>query len=258
VLDSSFNPPTVAHMRMARMALGEVPASRLLMLLAVNNADKPPKPAGFEQRLSMMWAFARDLHESLEAEAAGEGGEGGEELVVDLALTKSPFFYSKAQEIAVAEFYNDQDGGGGTMEQVFLVGFDTVTRILDAKYYKSETAEGSSSMQAHLSPFFETARLRVTLRPDDGQEDADAQRKYAEDISSGTILKDMGGLAEWASRITFVDGRTPGEKAVSSTLARETARRQDWAQLDKIVGPEVGRWVESEKLYVEDVISSST
>lgn len=101
ILDSSFNPPTIAHMEMATSALRDLRRQRnsarattlksgntiaantteqvaqhneggnnnddndndvrLLLLLAVNNADKAPKPASFEQRLLMMQYFAKDI-----------------------------------------------------------------------------------------------------------------------------------------------------------------------------------------------------
>jgi len=57
VLDSSFNPPSRAHMQLARSALeedGGEGSKRLLLLLATVNADKKPKPAVFEDRLVMM------------------------------------------------------------------------------------------------------------------------------------------------------------------------------------------------------------
>ncbi|UKZ56179.1 hypothetical protein TrVGV298_010008 [Trichoderma virens] len=75
VLDSSFNPPTRAHAEMARSALKWASSSssssegtRLMLLLAVNNADKAPKPASFPVRLGMMEGFGRDLLGSLELE----------------------------------------------------------------------------------------------------------------------------------------------------------------------------------------------
>lgn len=51
VLDSSFNPPTLAHMQIVTSALQETPSvpSRVLLLLATQNADKPSVPASFEQ-----------------------------------------------------------------------------------------------------------------------------------------------------------------------------------------------------------------
>src|SRR5277367_460709 len=67
VLDSSFNPPTLAHLRIATSALsqdhGPAP-KRLLLLLATQNADKAPKPASFEQRLVLMTIFANDLRKT--------------------------------------------------------------------------------------------------------------------------------------------------------------------------------------------------
>ncbi|KAF7544997.1 hypothetical protein G7046_g9661 [Stylonectria norvegica] len=66
VLDSSFNPPTTAHASMAQEALEAIDGGvspRLVLLLAVNNADKAHKPASFPVRLGMMEAFGRELLE---------------------------------------------------------------------------------------------------------------------------------------------------------------------------------------------------
>src|SRR5450432_1859290 len=50
ILDSSFNPPTLAHLRILTSALTEKTPlpRRVLLLLATQNADKAQKPASFE------------------------------------------------------------------------------------------------------------------------------------------------------------------------------------------------------------------
>ncbi|TAQ83199.1 hypothetical protein B7494_g8476 [Chlorociboria aeruginascens] len=53
ILDSSFNPPTLAHLHIARSAVLSDPRAkegekRILLLLATQNADKAPKPAGVQ------------------------------------------------------------------------------------------------------------------------------------------------------------------------------------------------------------------
>ena len=60
ILDSSFNPPTKAHMHLARSAIEgqESKPLRILLLLAIKNADKASKPAQFEDRLVMMTLMA--------------------------------------------------------------------------------------------------------------------------------------------------------------------------------------------------------
>lgn len=70
ILDSSFNPPSTAHLNLARSFLENNTISRhdgphrLLLLFSTSNADKAPSPASFDQRLSMMTVFARDLPNS--------------------------------------------------------------------------------------------------------------------------------------------------------------------------------------------------
>ncbi|KAL2421781.1 hypothetical protein ABEF95_006699 [Exophiala dermatitidis] len=86
VLDSSFNPPSRAHMSLVKTALRKASSSptasqsqaqapqpaehtstsapRVLFLLATVNADKKPKPADFEDRLVMMTLMAEQLRAS--------------------------------------------------------------------------------------------------------------------------------------------------------------------------------------------------
>ncbi|KAL6864470.1 hypothetical protein J3F83DRAFT_137471 [Trichoderma novae-zelandiae] len=169
VLDSSFNPPTRAHAEMARSALAWASSTpseddggggggsvRLVLLLAVNNADKAPKPASFPLRLGMMDGFGHELLKSLDVEGAGVKPE------IDLAVTKMPYFHDKARVIGESGAYSSlSHGGEQEAEQVFLAGFDTVIRIFNPKYY------GQGGMKAALGPFFDRARLRVTMRTDD-------------------------------------------------------------------------------------------
>jgi nicotinamide-nucleotide adenylyltransferase len=124
VLDSSYNPPTQAHLRMAvdgvkeaqrrlQQSDGGAPfagAVRLLLLLAAKNADKAAKPASFEQRLAMMYAFARDVQSSL-AEDYGLPATG-HKVIVDIGLTTQPYFHDKTRVIAQSGFYGAESSGG--------------------------------------------------------------------------------------------------------------------------------------------------
>jgi len=91
VLDSSFNPPTTAHLRIASSALEHDPSGscpkRLLLLLATQNADKASKPASFEHRLAMMTLFAQDLQSHLRNSNAASGHP--EVAPVDIGVTRS-------------------------------------------------------------------------------------------------------------------------------------------------------------------------
>lgn len=283
MLDSSFNPPTRAHLGMATSALRDVvqevvrggikPSGtnvRLLLLLAVNNADKAPKPAPFDQRMALMWTFARDIQNRIfEREEMGQKKEqertqDDEGLNIDVALTTQPYFHEKSSAIAQSVFYGRpprSDKDEEVMEQVFLVGYDTLIRIFNPKYYGPPTstaevavASGSNSstpMQKALDPFFSRARLRVTLREDDEWGGKEDQLAYLGGVVTGEGLSKIGGRKEWGRRIEVVDGCKLGDEAVSSTYARDAAKNRDWDRLGRMVTPEVRAWIEGEKLYAE-------
>ncbi|KAH6608165.1 hypothetical protein Trco_004478 [Trichoderma cornu-damae] len=247
VLDSSFNPPTRAHAEMARSALvwasassgsappssegGETPA-RLMLLLAVNNADKAPKPASFPMRLGMMEGFGHELLGSL---------GGAVEPEIDVAVTKMPYFHDKAKAIAESGFYCPS--GSREPEQIFLAGFDTVVRIFNPKYYLST----GGGMRAALGPFFDRARLRVTTRTDDEWGGEAEQEEYVRTLGEGR-LEEAGGDEAWARRVDLVEGR--GD-AVSSSRVREMAKRGEREQMKGLVDGEVMEWIEAEGLYRE-------
>ncbi|OIW22944.1 hypothetical protein CONLIGDRAFT_637880 [Coniochaeta ligniaria NRRL 30616] len=272
VLDSSFNPPSAAHLRMAADAVlaelrsdrtREAGRVRLLLLLAVKNADKAAKPAAFEQRLAMMWAFAKDVRRTLEESGGQEDTTSNDGVAIDVALSTQPFFHEKSAAIAESEFYkpSGQEEGGKAHdqvkepEQVILAGYDTLIRIFNPKYYgsPSEASEASSAgetpIHKALDPFFKRARLRVTMRTDDEWGGKDEQTAYVEKLFHGDELEKIGGSKEWAKRIEIIDSRKEGEAVVSSTLARDAAKAQDWSRLGGLVPPEVKKWIEREKLY---------
>src|SRR5271154_5614845 len=61
ILDSSFNPPTKAHLKLSLSSLPAEQPSTVLLLLAIQNADKAAKPASFPHRLAMMELLAREI-----------------------------------------------------------------------------------------------------------------------------------------------------------------------------------------------------
>lgn len=151
---------------MAKSALQSSPSSKLLLLLAVQNADKAPKPASFPARLCMMDGFAKDLLQGVQGE-------------IDLAVTTMPYFHGKAN--AIADLYPG-------VEQVFLTGYDTIIRIFDPKYY------GEGEMDRAMGRFFKTSRIEVTLRPDDSWGTAEEQRKQVKKL-----------VGEWEGKVDVVE-----------------------------------------------------
>ncbi|KAL2891235.1 putative nicotinamide mononucleotide adenylyltransferase [Ceratocystis lukuohia] len=280
VLDSSFNPPTLAHMHMALTAIqrfsscsgptlavdstcqvfgesDDTPkAMGVLLLLSVNNADKAPKPAPFAQRLCMMQDFAEDLLEFIKTKPKPETLPIGAALPYSVAigLTTLPFFHSKA--IALAELENGPDvsslgetlatSAPASVDQCYLVGFDTLVRIFNPKYYG-----GAAGMREALGPFFARARLSITMRLGSEWGSIADQQKYLEEMKKGG-LENVGGCSEWLDRVELVEGRRPGEPVVSSTLVREAVRNGDERLLDVLVSERVKAWIKSEGLYKDN------
>ncbi|KAL8733378.1 MAG: hypothetical protein Q9166_002202 [cf. Caloplaca sp. 2 TL-2023] len=249
VLDSSFNPPTRAHLRIALSALNSTSNAskpqRLLLLLATQNADKAPKPAAFEQRLAMMAILAQNIVDQYEPTSgannnATDSGEG-QALAVDIGITKKPYFHDKAVSIEGSGFY-DYQRTGAQPQQVHLLGFDSLIRLLDTKYYPP------THTLAPLSALFDRHRIRVTRRTEEGDKygTVEEQDRIREAVASGE-REEEGGKREWAERIEMVEGEGA---AVSSTRARESAGRGQWEVVESLVGKGVKEWVERENLYM--------
>lgn len=235
VLDSSFNPPTHAHTRIALSALWQdsrgANPKRLMFLLSTQNADKASEPASFEDRLVMMTLMASDVV----ARAVSSAPEQQDRLVVDIALTKKPYFHDKAAAIDDSGVFQNPP------QQVHLAGFDTLIRIFDTKYYPPFYNFDP------LDPFLTKHRLRITYRPDDGWGASWQQEKYVKDIREGW-RESQGLKREWAGNIDIVEGKPDKEETVSSTKARNTAKAGG-AELEKYVAPSIREWIVSEGLY---------
>ncbi|KAL9116518.1 MAG: hypothetical protein Q9187_006956 [Circinaria calcarea] len=245
ILDSSFNPPTRAHLRIASSALETSSASgptRLLLLLAINNADKAPKPASFEHRLAMMTVFAEDLLTSLE-DTKTQSLEG--DIAIDIGVTTLPFYVDKATAIASSGVYNRPGSSSSIpVQQIHLAGFDSLPRIFNPKYYPpNHTLEP-------LKELFTHHRLRVMYRPDDDWGGKKEQDAYLQELRDGK-RENEGGKREWADRIELVEGKAGGEEVVSSTKARRAASSGDMEALRKMCTEGVADWVSNEGLYKE-------
>ncbi|KAL1853573.1 hypothetical protein Daus18300_011777 [Diaporthe australafricana] len=291
VLDSSFNPPTFAHMQMATSALQDLRTQqgivaalkggtagqgdsgtddvRLLLLLAVNNADKAPKPAAFEERLLMMGEFAGDVQrawrkvagQTQSQEGVAFAPEDEATLPVDIGLTTHPYFHDKSAAIAASPEYDDSSPQTDNEDkphtnQIFLAGYDTLIRIFTPKYYESPVPEAAvdppqpdkTPMQTALDPFFARAQLRVTMRTDDDWGGREDQLGYAERMMHGKELEDVGGRREWARRVELIEGISAGTEkgVVSSTLARQAVKAKDWDRLRELVPSGVANLIEKE------------
>ena len=242
ILDSSFNPPSIAHQTLAHAALHRSSSDafpkphRLLLLFATMNADKAPSAASFDQRLTLMSIFAGDLIDSLRLTS-----DEYSVVPVDVGVTTVPYYTNKSAAIQAEgfEWYPSKP------KHIHLVGFDTLTRFFAAKYYQKFDPPFSA-----LNPYFDAGhRLRVTLRPDDEYGSVENQKTFVKKIEDGEMEKD-GAKREWARQIELVP---PNPRAgVSSTKIRKAANGEDWETVSQLCTPTVAEWVKSEKLYEED------
>ncbi len=191
VFSGSFNPPTIAHVQLCERAQTFLQLREVLLLLALVNVDKSWFDFSLEQRVAMMLAIA-DKRPNW-----------------SVALCSHGRFVEKAQ--AIAKVYPD-----GT-EIWFLVGYDTLVRLFEPRFYPDVP------MEQALSQFFAVARLAVFPRSD---------------ADEGAVEKFLGQpqVAPFADHIVTVPS-DPSLRWVSSTLVRQKWRRgEDFSDL---VPPEV-------------------
>ncbi|KOH00626.1 nicotinamide-nucleotide adenylyltransferase [Saccharomyces pastorianus] len=197
VLDSSFNPPHLAHFQLLSQTVKNFKLSdtqsHVLLLLAVNNADKLPKPASFPHRLEMMCLFADYLQEKLPHS------------VVSVGLTVFSKFIDK-DKILHEQFTQGRNTNIG-----YLVGFDTIARIFDEKYYHP------LKISDVMENFMSRCQLYCLARGD-CHLSAESQLKYANDILEGKFEPVIP--KEWGSRIHVMQNDYPSLRNVSSSEIR--------------------------------------
>lgn len=255
ILDSSFNPPTLAHAALASMGppnmtensgLMSLPSHTYdahLLLLSVTNADKMLKPgdAGLEQRLEMMLLLAKGLQSPEVSHPARS---------IAVAAIDEPTFVGKARQlreflltrIRSAMMLSVAQGDGGdrvvpvpSLELHFILGFDTVVRLFSTRFYASKDA-----MRLSLKTFFDPTGdncvvvcARRSLKEGATQPEREAEeREFKESIEIQRYIE--GG------RVVLVD--LPEElQAISSTKVRK-------GQWD-LVPPAIRDYIEGTKLY---------
>lgn len=231
ILDSSFNPPSNAHLSLATSALRasqeRYPTPhRLLLLFSVHNADKSPAPAAFEQRLAMMMVFAEDIARRMQTDATD----------IDIGLTTQPYYNDKSTAI------EDTDAYTGNPQHIHLVGYDTFVRIFEPKYYKGHTPPLSA-----LTEFFSRHGLRITSRPEEQWGETEEQKEFWRKLARGDMEAD-GARKEWADRIEMVESDADGV-GVSSTSIRQAVSKSDWQTVRQMCTESVAEWTEEMKLY---------
>tara|TARA_B100000686_G_scaffold326243_1_gene383878 strand:- start:228 stop:1037 length:810 start_codon:yes stop_codon:yes gene_type:complete len=137
IFSASFNPLTIAHEQMMKLAHKKFQLDEIILLLARNNVDKSVFGFSLSERLRMMAAYVDPLSN------------------YSVALSSHGRFIDKIkalkQELPQFTEYN------------FIIGYDTLVRIFDSKYYKDPNKA--------LKQLFGQCRLVVANRSTFNKED---------------------------------------------------------------------------------------
>ncbi|KAK9492744.1 hypothetical protein V1508DRAFT_134857 [Lipomyces doorenjongii] len=250
VFDSSFNPPTLAHLELISRTIthpafiprSETAEANVLLLLAVQNADKATAPAALADRLSMMEQFSLEIGKAASCRIG--------KVNIAVGITKYPRFVDKAE--AVFHMFP------GVEEQVYLTGYDTLIRLLDGKYYPGQTLKDA------LGDFMTRCKIVCYIRDNPKWGTAAEQVRFVEDIRAGRRT-DIPRL--WADRIWLLSYADPichpasdvtnepqklDLAIVSSTAARDASKHgksTEGLTLSYIVPHGVMRYIIENKPY---------
>lgn len=206
VVDSSFNPPHRAHAKLARSARQEYPNGTIVLLLSTGNADKPSvDPEILQTRVEMMSLFAEELGPS-----------------TVIGLTTEAKFMDKA--VALTSAFP-------SCSVVFSVGFDTMLRMLDQKYY-------TVPVSTVMNQLTRMASFVVLTRRDD---EVSGTPQMGELSSQAQLLEKIWPQWQKSVKLVAADNETDG---VSSSRARATR-----AELTRCCTPKIVQFVTEHNLY---------
>jgi len=199
VFPASFNPPTIAHRTLIQRARSVEPIDETVLILDRRPLDKRIFGASLEERLSMiLLCFEKDP-------------------TVSVAFTNAGLFVDKLALLLQA--YPDNT----TIR--FIVGSDTLIRVLDRKYY--ENRDASLKRLFADSRFLVATRRNVGLKEIEKLLDREENRPFSERIALFKIPLSIGHL--------------------SSTRARNRIRRG--GNVDEIIPKEIVSYVKRRGLY---------
>jgi nicotinamide-nucleotide adenylyltransferase len=244
VLDASFNPPTIAHLALAKAALNladpqqmidndSTRSSLMILLLSVANADKiidPAKDATYPQRCAMITALANNLSSSLPTRPN-----------IAAMIINEPIFFKKAQ--IITDFIRSASSSQPRVSLTWLMGFDTLQRVFHPKYYNHDRDQMLRSLTQFIGPNSEpnsriVCAARNTADPtsdsDPGQDDPDLPDGAQQFLEQKRIIMlDLGKSA----------------MGVSSSRVRQRVREHNMEWMQDVV-PGVQEIILSDRLYL--------
>jgi nicotinamide-nucleotide adenylyltransferase len=162
---------------------------------------------------------------------------------VDVGVTTTPYYTDKSVAIASTNQYPDHP------KHIHIVGYDTLIRIANPKYYPSHSPPLSA-----LGPFFSAGHgFLTTQRPYDPSDESSKdfgteqeQTEFLDELRRGG-KEELGFKSEWTKQIQMLP---PGEgQGVSSSRIRAAVKAGRWDEAGKLCTPSVLQWVRLRYLY---------
>jgi nicotinate (nicotinamide) nucleotide adenylyltransferase len=180
IIPGSFNPPTRAHLCLVKEAMRLISPDEILVLLDLQAMDKRPFGATWEERAAMLEILFRENSR------------------VSIGLSNRGLFLDKIE--LLKKCYPSP------IEIVFIVGFDTILRVMDEKYYQYR--------RISLDRLFEKCRFLVAGR--ENQEEAafaelvgrKENKRYRKRISFFNLPKRCSSLSSSLARKKIDEGKS--------------------------------------------------
>lgn len=226
VLDSSFNPPHLGHYALVKESLSykthfSALQQAVLLLFSVKNADKVSAvPAAVEHRLAMMCLMADYVKQTLHVD-------------VSVGITDHARFVDKSS--AILDYLK---GENLLARLTFLVGFDTLLRILNPKYYLPD------KILAALSEFMRSTDLFCLTRTDGTVSIAD-QNLYVHILSNGGH---ESLPSKWSESIALHTGEIDIVGAMSSSKVRKEIEEGGTEWHNEVIET-IRAYIEENQLY---------
>lgn len=240
VLDSSFNPPTRAHLALASLPHHSQSASSdssseydaRLLLLSVRNADKQLKlgDATHVQRMEMMLLLAHDIRDNNTAVAIVD-----EPTFVGKSTALIAFLHSHLLQLSLSP----PASVISSIELSFVQGFDTLERLLSPRYYGS-VEQMHQALRRFLSADEENSRVvcaRRVMATNAAHVDAAKEEQALEPVRDLVL----------SNRIVLVD-IDEDTQTLSSSEVREKISRGDESWHEMVTGS-LAEYIVREKLY---------
>ena len=180
IFPASFNPPTKAHVALIREAIKCFKLDEILVLLDLQAMDKRLTGASFEERLEMLKVlFERHSR-------------------ISIGVSNRGLFLEKVRPLR--ELFPS-----GTAF-VFIVGFDTIIRVLDRKYYKNR--------KRSLDHLFESCEFLVANRGNHEREAFErfflqqGNERYKRKVGFFTLSKEFSSISSSLVRKKLGEGKS--------------------------------------------------